>query len=87
MPDSHIAQCYFAVRYFVKEFRCMKLSEIPIENFRSIRLCHLVLDEITAVIGENNAGKTALLRVLNCFLSFGLIMIEHQLRQAVPKTA
>ena len=43
----------------------MKLSEIRIENFRSIRLCHLVLDEITAVIGENNAGKTALLRALN----------------------
>lgn len=43
----------------------MKLSEARIENFRSIKFCHLLLDEITAVIGENNAGKTALLRALN----------------------
>lgn len=43
----------------------MKLSEIRIDNFRSIKECHLYLNEITAVIGENNAGKTALLRALN----------------------
>ena len=65
MPNGRVAQCYFPVCYFAKEISCMKLSEIRIENFRSIRLCQLVLDEITAVIGENNAGKTALLRALN----------------------
>ena len=43
----------------------MKLSEIRIDNFRSIKECHLYLNEVTAVIGENNAGKTALLRALN----------------------
>lgn len=43
----------------------MKLTEIRIENFRSIKACHLYLSELTAVIGENNAGKTALLRALN----------------------
>ena len=43
----------------------MKLTEIRIDNFRSIKECHLYLDELTAVIGENNAGKTALLRALN----------------------
>ena len=43
----------------------MKLTEIRIDNFRSIKECHLYLNEVTAVIGENNAGKTALLRALN----------------------
>lgn len=43
----------------------MKLTEIRIDNFRSIKECHLYLSEVTAVIGENNAGKTALLRALN----------------------
>lgn len=43
----------------------MKLTEIRINNFRSIKECHLYLNEVTAVIGENNAGKTALLRALN----------------------
>lgn len=43
----------------------MKLTEIRIDNFRSIKECHLFLNEVTAVIGENNAGKTALLRALN----------------------
>ena len=43
----------------------MKLTKIRIDNFRSIKACHLYFDEVTAVIGENNAGKTALLRALN----------------------
>ena len=43
----------------------MKLTEIRIDNFRSITECRLHISEVTAVIGENNAGKTALLRALN----------------------
>ena len=43
----------------------MKLTEIRIDNFRSIKECRLHISEVTAVIGENNAGKTALLRALN----------------------
>lgn len=43
----------------------MKLTEVRIEHFRSIKECHIYLDEVMAIIGENNAGKTALLRALN----------------------
>ena len=43
----------------------MKLSELTIERFRSIKKCHIRFNEVMAVIGENNAGKTALLRALN----------------------
>lgn len=43
----------------------MKISNISIEQFRSIKKCQLRLNEITTVVGENNAGKTALLRALN----------------------
>ena len=61
----------------------MKLSEIQIENFRSIKRCHLFLEEITAVIGENNAGKTALLRALNSVFNWeyektGFVNNTHQ---------
>ena len=43
----------------------MILSEIAIENFRSIKNCKIQIREISALIGENNAGKTALLRAIN----------------------
>lgn len=43
----------------------MKISNIDVEHFRSIKKCHVRLNEITTIIGENNAGKTALLRALN----------------------
>ena len=43
----------------------MKLAEIEIENFRSIKNCRIRFDEIAAIVGENNAGKSALLRAIN----------------------
>ena len=43
----------------------MRLKEISIQNFRSIKSCSVSFKEVTAIIGENNAGKTALLRALN----------------------
>ncbi len=43
----------------------MRLQEMTVEGFRSIKNCSVSFDEINAVIGENNAGKTALLRALN----------------------
>ena len=43
----------------------MKISNISIEQFRSIKKCQLRLGEITTVVRENNAGKTALLKALN----------------------
>lgn len=49
----------------------MKLSTVDIEHFRSIKKCHVRLNEITTIIGENNAGKTALLRALNSVFNWG----------------
>ena len=48
----------------------MKISAIDIGLFRSIKKCHLRLSEITTVLGENNAGKTSLLRALNSVLNW-----------------
>lgn len=48
----------------------MKLKEISIQNFRSIKSCSVSFKEVTAVIGENNAGKTALLRALNSIFNW-----------------
>ena len=50
----------------------MKLSELTIERFRSIKKCHIRFNEVMAVIGENNAGKTALLRALNSVFNWKL---------------
>ncbi len=48
----------------------MKITNISIEHFRSIKKCQLRLGEITTVVGENNAGKTALLRALNSIFNW-----------------
>lgn len=48
----------------------MKIKQIHIENFRSIKNTTINLHELTAVVGENNSGKTAILRALNCFFNF-----------------
>ena len=48
----------------------MKISYLSVEHFRSIKKCQLRLNEITAIVGENNAGKTALLRALNCVFNW-----------------
>lgn len=48
----------------------MKIKTISIENFRSIKNASISLNEITALVGENNAGKTAILRALNSVFNF-----------------
>lgn len=46
----------------------MKLKRVNIRSFRSIENASFTLDDVTAIVGENNAGKTSLLRALNsCF--------------------
>ena len=46
----------------------MKIAAICIENFRGIKKLELELDEVTVLIGENNAGKTAVLDALRLCL-------------------
>ena len=48
----------------------MKLVSMTIENFRSIKKCIVFFNEITGIVGENNAGKTAILRALNSVFNF-----------------
>lgn len=48
----------------------MKISRLQIENFRSIKNSTLTFEEITAIVGENNAGKSAILRALNSFFNY-----------------
>ena len=39
----------------------MKITRLHIENFRSIKSIDLELGDTTVFIGQNNAGKTAIL--------------------------
>lgn len=48
----------------------MRISEVYIEKFRSIKKASFRMNNITAVVGENNAGKTAVLRALNAILNY-----------------
>lgn len=48
----------------------MKITEIKIEKFRSIKKASFTVKDITAVVGENNAGKTAVLRAVNAVLNY-----------------
>ena len=48
----------------------MKISEVKIEKFRSIKKATFRMNNITAVVGENNAGKTAVLRAINAVLNY-----------------
>ena len=61
----------------------MKINEVTIEKFRSIKKAILHMNDITAVVGENNAGKTAVLRAINAVLNFkyeedGFLKKTHQ---------
>ncbi|BCB02139.1 ATP-dependent nuclease [Bacillus sp. KH172YL63] len=48
----------------------MKLVRINIKNFRSINSCSVQNGKITALVGENNSGKSAILRALNAFFNY-----------------
>lgn len=48
----------------------MKITDVTIEKFRSIKKATFRMNNITAVVGENNAGKTAILRALNAVLNY-----------------
>ena len=48
----------------------MKIDSIKIKNFRSIKNAFIRMHNITAIVGENNAGKTAILKALNAVLNF-----------------
>lgn len=46
----------------------MKLSVVRIQNYRGIKDLELDLDDVTVLIGENNSGKTSILKALQLCL-------------------
>ncbi len=48
----------------------MKLTKISIFKFRSIEKAKICVGRITAVVGENNAGKSAILKALDVFFHY-----------------
>jgi putative ATP-dependent endonuclease of OLD family len=47
----------------------MRISRLKIENFRSIRNLDIDLGDTTVLIGQNNAGKTAILDAVRIVLT------------------
>jgi putative ATP-dependent endonuclease of OLD family len=47
----------------------MKITRLRIENFRSVRSVDLSLGDTTVLIGQNNAGKTAILDAVRIVLT------------------
>lgn len=45
----------------------MRISSVQIENFRSIESLSVNFDEITAIVGTNNAGKSSILKAIDLF--------------------
>ncbi|MCB4763732.1 MAG: AAA family ATPase [Sulfurovum sp.] len=48
----------------------MKLQQIIIKKFRSIEKAEMLLNEVNAIVGQNNSGKSAIIRALNCFFNY-----------------
>lgn len=48
---------------------CVMIRQVTITNFRSIRKETIATEEITTLVGKNDAGKSNLLRALNLFFN------------------
>ena len=50
----------------------MRLTRLTIRNYRSIKRCeNMRIEPLQAFVGENNTGKSNILRAISCFLSAG----------------
>lgn len=49
----------------------IRLVEVRVSNFRSLRQASVLLDALTVLIGENNSGKTSFLEALNAAIGQG----------------
>jgi energy-coupling factor transporter ATP-binding protein EcfA2 len=48
----------------------MKIAKLTIEKFRAIRFSEIEFSQETALVGQNSAGKSSILRALNAFFNF-----------------
>ncbi len=53
----------------------MKIFKVEISKFRSIEKGEFHLKNLNAIVGQNNSGKSALMRALNSFLILKLKFI------------
>ncbi|MFW2513521.1 ATP-dependent nuclease [Demequina sp. SO4-13] len=53
------------------EGKAMRLDKLTVENFKSLRAVDLPLSKFGCVVGENNAGKSALLHAVQVFFQTG----------------
>jgi putative ATP-dependent endonuclease of OLD family len=68
----------------------MRITRLRIENFRSIRLLDLELQDTTVFIGQNNAGKTAIIDAVRIVLTRrwgqrGTGFTEHDVHRPEPE--
>ena len=55
----------------------MRLTAIILENFRPYRTeTRIPIDDFTAIIGKNDAGKSCLLEALEIFFNSDLILMD-----------
>lgn len=59
----------------------MKLKSVNISFFRSIKNCYIHLNDINAIVGQNNSGKSSILRALNSFFN-----PEEELRYFIDRS-
>jgi len=66
----------------------MKLTKVTIKNFMALRDISLVCRDVTALVGENNVGKSSVLLALDAFYSTGIsgIRTGHFHRQKTEGT-
>lgn len=48
----------------------MRIDKIVVKKFRSIEKAEIWMDKLNAIVGQNNSGKSCLLRALNAFFNF-----------------
>jgi predicted ATP-dependent endonuclease of OLD family len=54
----------------------MKISEVTIENLRSIRKATIPFHDYTAFVGPNGSGKSTVLTALRIFFRFAIISLN-----------
>lgn len=59
----------------------MKITQVEISKFRSIENGKFYIEDIVGIVGQNNSGKTAVLRALNSFFNPEL-ELQHYLSGA-----
>lgn len=68
----------------------MRIASLKIQNFRGIRECSIRLDKHAVLIGNNNAGKTALIEALALLLGRDRLvrdLTEHDFYGSCPQPA